>query len=228
MSFVRLTWLVPLVVMLSSCGTADENQDKSSRNSNNKEPSTLGTQSSCCDPAERPDDHDEPPMCCGDGSWQANFGDGDPAACDEHDGLGKVCEAPSRCASADASFHQARALWGKLKFAHYRYRYTRSCECLPEDSAPVIIEVANDQIAGIEYTDGTPVNAGKHRLYNTVDGLFDKICAAFEQDAFSIAVTYDDTMGYPTDIRIDYQHNVADEELLVRTSDLAKLSDGCH
>ena len=59
-----------------------------------EEPDCGGGPPECCDPATKPLGGDEPPMCCADGGWYPNPGDGDPATCDPHGGMGQECEAP--------------------------------------------------------------------------------------------------------------------------------------
>ena len=49
--------------------------------------------------------------------------------------------------------------------------------------------------------------------YRTVDGLFDLIQYAINEDAASITAAFDSTLGYPTDANIDYDADTADEEM---------------
>ena len=64
--------------------------------------------------------------------------------------------------------------------------------------------------------------SGKIELFG--DGLFQKIGDAVKQRADSITVTYDETFGYPTEIRIDMNLFGRDDEIWYAITDFEVLN----
>jgi hypothetical protein len=60
---------------------------------------------------------------------------------------------------------------------------------------------------------GKPVNPEYFKNYNSIPKLFDLVQDAIAKKAHSLSVTYHPTLGYPTQINIDYDQQMADEEL---------------
>ena len=76
------------------------------------------------------------------------------------------------------------------------------------------VTVTSDQVTDRTYIDsGEAVPALFQDLFPTVDGLFDVLRDAIERQAHRIDVTYDPISGVPLDVFIDYEQNIADEEL---------------
>ncbi len=120
--------------------------------------------------------------------------------------------------------YQSRDTWNAHNINAYSYTYRRSCECLPDSTRKVVITVSGNEISGITYADsGETVPESPQGFYQTVDDLFGMVEDAFYEKAHQISVTYDETYGYPTDIYIDYDSAVADEECIVATGDLTFL-----
>jgi hypothetical protein len=69
-----------------------------------------------------------------------------------------------------------------------------------------------------------PVPANLRSHLTTIDGLFDKIQDAIDDNAFMIHVEYDTELGYPRSIAIDYDEHVADEELSLIISNVTPIS----
>ena len=69
--------------------------------------------------------------------------------------------------------------------------------------------------------DQRPVGEPVRGYLVTIDGVFDKIQAAIDQDAAEVTVEYDPARGYPRSVFVDYSRQVADEELALQISDFA-------
>jgi hypothetical protein len=107
-----------------------------------------------------------------------------------------------------------RKLWGQQNISNYRYTLTRSCFCTPEARGPVVVEVRNGVTTSVtSVATGQPVSADLFKEYDTIPKLFNVIQDAIARKAFSLTVEYSPNRGYPTQINIDYNSQIADEEL---------------
>jgi hypothetical protein len=59
------------------------------------------------------------------------------------------------------------------------------------------------------------------RFLLTIDGGFEKIQAALDQNAAEVTVDYDPARGYPRSVFVDDSRQVADEERSFQISDFA-------
>ena len=118
----------------------------------------------------------------------------------------------------------ARERWQDANITHYRFEYRRSCECTAELGSPMVIEVDAGAIVSATYIDsGESVPESIRDDLQTVDELFDLIQEAIDQAAESVTVTYHAEHGFPTDVRIDYDAQIADEEFLLVLSNLQRV-----
>ncbi|MBC1238788.1 DUF6174 domain-containing protein [Nostoc sp. 2RC] len=108
-----------------------------------------------------------------------------------------------------------RRLWNNQNISNYRYTFSNGCFCIPEARGPVIIEVRNGKIKSItSVATGQPVqNPEYFQNYNTIPKLFNVIQDAINRKAYSLDVAYNPRLGYPTQINIDYNSQIADEEI---------------
>ncbi len=118
--------------------------------------------------------------------------------------------------SANSNLRQLkinRRLWNKQNIVNYRYTLTRSCFCTAEARGPVVIEVRNGRTTSVtSVATGQPINRELFQKYNTIPKLFHLIRDAFAKKASSLTVQYNSEFGYPTQINIDYNSQIADEE----------------
>lgn len=113
------------------------------------------------------------------------------------------------------------AVWNASGIEDYRFRYARLCFCIGD--SPVIIEVGADTIVSVTEADtGDPVDPQYMDIYLTIDGVFEVIRDAIERDAFSLSVAYHETLGYPTQVAIDYIENAVDDEITYVASELVE------
>jgi hypothetical protein len=128
-----------------------------------------------------------------------------------------VVLATSSCSDGPVApvleLHQARALWGEVGPDSYRYTLRRSCFCGPAALGPVRVTVFDGVAVGWRYLDGTTVPEALRPYFPGVLGLFDILEEAYDEDAHSVEVTYDDETGAPLSFFIDYRFEVADEEM---------------
>jgi hypothetical protein len=60
--------------------------------------------------------------------------------------------------------------------------------------------------------------------YWTVEGLFDLVATALEREA-EVRASYDPTLGYPTEIHVDYDADLIGDEVDLRITRLERLDD---
>ncbi|WP_138498094.1 DUF6174 domain-containing protein [Nostoc sp. PA-18-2419] len=108
-----------------------------------------------------------------------------------------------------------RRLWNYKNISNYRYTFSNSCFCIQEARGPVIIEVRNGQTKSIiSVATGKPVeNRQLFNNYNTIPKLFNVIQDAINRKAYSLNARYNPRYGFPTQINVDYNSQIADEEI---------------
>ena len=120
-----------------------------------------------------------------------------------------------------AQLRQHRQLWRNQNISSYRYTLQVSCFCTPEVTQPVVIEVRNNRVTSITAANtGKPVNQEYFRQYNSVPKLFNIVQNAIAKNAASMSITYHPTLGYPTQINIDKDAQMADEEIYLTIENL--------
>ena len=136
--------------------------------------------------------------------------------------------SPSAPASALAiaqtpRLEAAEKLWLTKRPVSYHIHEQRSCECLPQDTQEMIVFVTRRQGATVPNetetivratyaSSGAEVGAATLGRVRTVQQLFALIRDAIARSAARVDVTYDPTYGFPTQITIDYDAVVADDE----------------
>lgn len=121
------------------------------------------------------------------------------------------------------AWQSAKQKWQNTNARHYIYTLQRSCFCPPEFRKPMRIRVDNNDIKLVLLV---PENTEKPTDFagaKTVDGLFTLIEQAIQRKAASIKVSYDARFGYPTNIAIDYNKRIADEEVYYKASGMRLL-----
>lgn len=108
------------------------------------------------------------------------------------------------------------AVWSGAGVTNYRYTITRSCECTPESTGPVTVEVRNGLVVDRRYQSGAAVSPQYSEIFTTVPGLFDIIEEAVALPAASLSVRYNEDYGYPESIAIDWVAGAVDDEVSYR------------
>ena len=127
--------------------------------------------------------------------------------------------AVSCASSVPQELTASEKLWKEQGLKDYDFTLERQAFA-PEDwRGPVNIQVRNGVAVSVTYvSSGAAVTEGKFDNADTIDKLFTMLKNAyagkgdFEQKAYSIEVTYNPQMGYPTTFFIDVSQMIADEE----------------
>lgn len=92
---------------------------------------------------------------------------------------------------------------------YYLYGYKRSCLCMEEFSGPNLAVIWDGQVSTVTDRHLQPVSKS---FVPTIEELFTRIENAIHDQVHYMSVSFDDTYGYPTEIYIDYDEMIADEE----------------
>ena len=120
---------------------------------------------------------------------------------------------PEPDAADRRALSRARALWQRVGPSSYRYVYARRCgECSPYATRAAWVTVSRGLVVDAAYVEGNePINEGP-QAFGTVDSLFALVQRAYDEHAADVRVQYDATLGYPTDVWVDWRRDMADEE----------------
>jgi hypothetical protein len=141
-------------------------------------------------------------------------------------------EAAGRCQKDYTAQQQeltaARDRWRAAGITTYNYRFSRQCLCDERTAGPFRARVEDGAVRAAIYQgtaangipDGTRVAKEFLASVSTVANVFDVIAGAIAKRACTIEVRYDADLGYPTKVDIDFDPDVADEELHFVLSDL--------
>lgn len=123
----------------------------------------------------------------------------------------------------EASYSEHRSIWQASGLGDYSFAYNEVCECPPVLSRPNLVEVRSGRVWRVTLTDTEQiVDEQTEALFPSVNDLFDRIDAAIRQEAASIQVSYDPTLGYPTEITIDWNPMAVDDETKITVTDLVE------
>ena len=117
-----------------------------------------------------------------------------------------------------------RQRWLAAGVRDYDYDYRRLCECLPSTTRETRVQVRGGQVAAAFYNHSGEVPTTLE-AFPTVEDLFDLIDEAMTLNATTLIVSYDAALGYPTEIIIDYDSQVADDEVTIEARNLVAAPD---
>jgi Family of unknown function (DUF6174) len=131
-------------------------------------------------------------------------------------------------------------LWESMGSSWYNYTFTRSCECPNAYSGSFRVEIrgtddgnatrlftleddSNVTVVASRSSSTTAIEVPLIKYIPTIEQLFGLIQEA-STTAFALRVTYDSTLGFPSDVYIDYDEFLADEEFVVTVKDVTLLT----
>jgi hypothetical protein len=124
--------------------------------------------------------------------------------------------------NARYELQRARALWASVGVTTYELTVERFCYC--GLVGPVRVTVRDGVTIDVRAVDAPTSDPALAAAYPDVPGLFDEVQAALDRRPHRLRVAYHPTLGYPTEISIDYRENVADDEIAY-TASLRILND---
>jgi len=123
--------------------------------------------------------------------------------------------------------HQLK--WKSANISHYQFQLSIQCFCMFYLARmPVTVEVQDGEILSIIDSSGTVIPS-ENEVFNdlarlaTMDRLFSTLTANLGSRADEFAVTYDFRYGFPTEIRMDRNKNIVDDEWTLNVSGFVAL-----
>ena len=132
-----------------------------------------------------------------------------------------ACSSEKIAADPLGKLAASREKWQAAKPRTYRYVYTRYCECLPQSTGPFRVTADGDSLLSVV----KPGPLGDSSLtpgayaYLAVDSVFAKIEAYLQRGVHRSEIVFDNTYGFPTDVNIDIDASMADEEYILSIRD---------
>ena len=120
---------------------------------------------------------------------------------------------PADPTSDEGQLTLARARWASLDISDYVVTMSLQCFCPFGVSKAVNLKVRDGVITSGTHAPGSETNTViELKRFRTVEGLFDFVADAIEQEAHSITASYHPEYGYPESVFVDFVSNIADEE----------------
>ncbi len=96
----------------------------------------------------------------------------------------------------------------------YEFEQRFICFCVEPAGRFQRIRVRNDSIVSVtDLATGEALAPDRYDLFKTVPQLIELANSVDPDSVAELQLTYDDVYGYPTDIYIDYNATIADEEI---------------
>jgi hypothetical protein len=127
-------------------------------------------------------------------------------------------------AAADELLDASRALWEAASITTYEYRYRKVCDCHRDKPADTIVAVRDGEVVNVhyerdDYVSEMPVDPAEYRWFRTIADLFSLVATA-EANAETLRVRYDETLGYPVYLYVDYDHSLIGDEVELEVVDV--------
>jgi hypothetical protein len=111
----------------------------------------------------------------------------------------------------------ARQRWNGAALRDYEFTYQRVCDCHPEQLADTIVTVVDGRVTAVryardDYVEDIPVAEERVRWFRTIDDFFSLIENALDRGAV-VRTSFDATLGYPTEVYIDYDAELVGDEV---------------
>ncbi|HEY5622233.1 MAG TPA: DUF6174 domain-containing protein [Gammaproteobacteria bacterium] len=126
--------------------------------------------------------------------------------------------------AADEILDANRALWDAASISTYEYRYRKVCDCHRDEPADTIVAVRDGKVVNVhyerdDYVSEMPVDPAEYRWFRTIADLFSLVATA-EANAETLRVRYDETLGYPVYLYVDYDHSLIGDEVELEVVDV--------
>lgn len=121
-----------------------------------------------------------------------------------------LCSRPA-LGLTQAALDATRSLWDQSQAGDYNFTFRRDCFCLPEYTSLAFIRVRGGELQKITNLESNyPLQIEN---YPTIGELFDELQQAINFEAQLIEASFDEAQGYPSHISIDWNFEVADDEI---------------
>ena len=122
-----------------------------------------------------------------------------------------------------AAFNRQESVWNSQTITNYTMEQERLCFCA--EMKKVRLTVRDGAITEAVYLDtGDLVPPGIRAMYYTVPELFTLMRAQYAANPYIMEVLWDATKGYPAQIQVDPRKEIADDEFVINSSNVVKLT----
>jgi len=123
--------------------------------------------------------------------------------------------------AADIAANYTR--WKNANIQHYRFQLMVGCFCPMSSIMPITVEVHDGQVTSMTDVNGTLISpkdpsADFFAQYTTITRIYDELTSSRFRDADKIAISYDPTYGFPSEISVDFIKLAVDDELYLNVS----------
>ena len=136
------------------------------------------------------------------------------------------CAAMGSAQGSQSEIEQNKEKWQDAGISHYRYHLFISCFCVFVENMPLVIEVQDGKVVSMEYQNGNEIDPSLLELfekYATIDRVFAEVEAGLNGAADNVVVKYDPTYGFPSEVTLDFEEQVADDEIYLTLSNFEEL-----
>ncbi len=119
---------------------------------------------------------------------------------------------PNVVDAPQAALQQGQGRWERSSIADYTYTGAWTCFCPEEYLADTQVTVDGGKVTAVGPVASNDGAIPAPERFLPIEGLFALIQDAITQNAALIEVSYDEIYGYPTELFIDYDDRMADEE----------------
>lgn len=114
-----------------------------------------------------------------------------------------------------------REKWQAHEISGYQIEMQKICYCVPEVVRMMVFEIKDDEVASVKYADtGDDVDPQHYGDFNTIEGMFAFVEKALEKDPADLSIAYDEKYGYIKELSVDFQENIADDEISIIASNM--------
>lgn len=109
-----------------------------------------------------------------------------------------------------------RRAWDRLGISNYTFDYVRVCFCGGPAGDTLRIVVRGDSVVSVENRGprAEPIQPSVYSVWvKTIDGLFDELKRAIDEEADQVEVQYDRQFSYPRVVNIDFIEHAIDDEM---------------
>jgi len=111
------------------------------------------------------------------------------------------------------TFTDALKLWQSSGINHYSFTFSEHCFCIPIGSGIIHVEVKDGVIINAyDEFNIQPLTVVEMARLKTIDELFTVVQEAIKLPAHTINASYDKNYGFPSEVYLDYNEELADEE----------------
>lgn len=132
--------------------------------------------------------------------------------------------------AADPPANHAASLerWAAANVAEYEYAYHKYCECHEESPPETVVTVSAAKVVRVHHRHAgsereVPAREGSLEYYWTVPDLFALVESAASR-GLTVLASYDEMLGHPTRVYIDYDPALVGDEVDVRLTRLDVVS----